>query len=217
MFRAHGESKVKRGVVVFLILEALVVVQVILADRDSFLTVSEMCRRGIVQGLPFVWHFGMWGDVLVVSPLVATVVARYSQGWTPFSIFAATATGCLAAIGMASVYSLSDMPQAHVLYHHTTPAGYVHILYMGLALTVFILMYFNTAQISHSFLLWANVLILIHLLYGTHMVLGATAFFVELPWYNDRPLRSPLGWLTILLLSGGLCWRTLHILRRGRP
>src|SRR5215470_1885509 len=70
-----------------LVLGAMVVAQLWLADRDQFLNVSQMQGRGIARGLPFLWHFAMWTDFWVISPLVALLVGRYWRAWLSPSVF----------------------------------------------------------------------------------------------------------------------------------
>src|SRR5258708_3096199 len=69
------------AIIVFVCLECLVMVQALLAWQSHFFTVSQMRQVGVNQGLPFVWHFGMWGDLLIVSGLAAYVVGSYSVRW----------------------------------------------------------------------------------------------------------------------------------------
>jgi hypothetical protein len=45
-----------------------------------------MLQKGAKSGLPFLGHFGMWGDILLISPLSALIVAYYSKQWTPASL-----------------------------------------------------------------------------------------------------------------------------------
>jgi hypothetical protein len=67
--------------VAFIGLECLVALQAFLAYQDHFFTASQMRQRGVAYGLPFIWHFGMWGDFLVISALAAYLIGRYRVRW----------------------------------------------------------------------------------------------------------------------------------------
>lgn len=203
----------KKGVVAFVSLEFLVLVQALLAHRDHFLTVWEMQSQGISEGLPFVWHLGMWSDFLLISPLVAILIVRYAERWTLSKILSSTVIGLLAAIGMSWVYSLGNIAETHIHIHQLTGAGYVHALYMTATITSFILFYVFTPYPSGRLLLWVSCTLIAHLLLGTHIVLGVINQFVDLSWYPDSPIRSPLGWGTVLVLAAGIFGRTAHALR----
>lgn len=49
------------AIAAFICLEGLVALQAYFAYEDHFFTVAQMQERGVNQGLPFFWHFGMWG------------------------------------------------------------------------------------------------------------------------------------------------------------
>jgi hypothetical protein len=68
------------AVIAFICLEGLVALQAFLAYQDHFFTVAQMRGRGISQGLPFISHFGMWGDFFVISPLAAYVIGWPAPG-----------------------------------------------------------------------------------------------------------------------------------------
>src|SRR6266853_1355972 len=73
---SQREASLLIGLVVLGLLECLVLLQGLLAYRAGFLTVSQMQSVGIQHGLPFLWHFAMWGDLLLMSPLCAYLVGH---------------------------------------------------------------------------------------------------------------------------------------------
>jgi hypothetical protein len=206
-------KNIKQGIVVFLILEGLVAFQVLLTYRDSFFTVSEMQQKGIDRGLPLVWNFGMWGDLFIVSPLAAIIIASYWKCWRPGQIQISTVLGILATITMVSIYSFSNTPEAHMYDRRLTPAGYVHLVYTTLAVTVFFLLFFHTRRPSAAILISSSILLWLHAFIGTHMTLGILSCIVELPWYPDQPLKDPIQWTILAFLAVGLWWRTTVIRR----
>ena len=198
----------RKGIAIFVALEGLVAMQALLAHRDGFVTVAQMQQKGTVHGLPLVWHFGIWGDVFVISPLVAVIGAKYGQQWTMRQILTAALVSLLTTMCMGWIYTFSNTPEAHMQNHEVTGAGLVHLLYMAAAMTVLFLLYFCTAEPSKSFLKITSLLLIVHLLFGTHLILGVIDYFAELSWYPDKPLKSPIGWTTLSVLAVGLWWRT---------
>jgi hypothetical protein len=196
------------AIVAFVFLESLVAVQALLAYRDHFLTVAQMRHQSIAQGLPFIWHFGMWGDALVVSGLAAYVVGRYLHQWRArTTMLFSLALGFASAAFFSWTYTLSGMPEAHVQSHRLTAVGVEHFFYMGIALAVFIQFCFFTTNISTQLLGAVSFLLLVHVFVGTHMVLGILNIVYPQAWYPAQPLRSIPGWTIVVSLALGLIWR----------
>jgi hypothetical protein len=202
-----GRPRFRLGVVVLVFLEALVLAQALFAYQDGFLNASQMLQNGTKSGLPFSWHFGMWGDIVLISPMSALIVAYYSKQWTPASLVLSGLLGLAVSIVMHWVYTFSAMPEAHVQAHQLTRAGMVHLIYMAFALTIFIQLFLFTPHITARALRWISVLVFMHVLAGTHIVLGILALLTPLEWYGGRPLQSIMGGLIIGLLAAGLLWR----------
>lgn len=202
-----GRPRLRLGIVTFLGLEALVLAQALFAYQGGFLTASQMQLKGVASGLPFLWHFGMWGDALVVSLLSALVVAYYSKQWTPASVALSGVVGLAVSGVMHWMYSLAAMPEAHIHAHQLTQAGMAHLIYMALVLTIFLQFFLFTPHLTARTLGVVSALVFIHVLAGTHIALGVLALLTPLEWYPGRPLESVIGWLIIALLAVGLLWR----------
>lgn len=202
-------APVHKGVAAFIFLEVLVLSQAWLAYRNNFLTVSEMQEGGVDLGLPFIWHFGMWGDAFVISPLVAYFVGRYSSRWRLHWTLASLALGIAVAVIMGWSYTLPNVQEAHVENHRLTAAGVLHLVYMAVALAGFLLFFLFTNDVSRRLLRIASVLVVIHVLAGTHMALGLLHLVIPLDWYPAHPLESIVGWIIIAAVSFGLIWRNV--------
>src|SRR5690349_18772189 len=113
----------------FLFLDSLILAQGVLAYRNQFLTVSQLIGNHITQGLPFIWHFGMWGDFFIVSPLAAYLMGRYATSWKTRGSVPALAIGLSFAALFSWLYTMSAMAETHVQNHHLTAAGVVHLFY----------------------------------------------------------------------------------------
>jgi hypothetical protein len=196
------------AVISFFILDGLVIAQALLAHQDRFFTVAEMQSRGIREGLPFIWHFGMWGDLLVISGLSAYLICRYGRTWKPHLVCASLAAGLLAAALMSWWYTYSNVPETHVQNGSLTWAGYVHAVYMGLAIAVFTQALLFTESISSKVIRVVCAVLFIHVLFGTHMILGAIKLIHPLPWYPVQPLDSEFGRRTVAIVGVALAVRS---------
>ena len=195
---------------VFIALESLVLIQAILAFRNHFLTVNQM-QDVHMNGLPFLWHFGMWGDFFIVSPVVAYLVRHHLYQWRWRSVMFSFTVGSISAILLGWLYTLSAIPEAHMLNHHLTAAGVIHLLYMTISVTIFLEYLLFTSHVSASELKVVSSLVIFHVLLGTHMALGILQLFMVLDWYPGEPLKSSIGYLTILTITTALLLRNLDL------
>lgn len=193
-------------------LNLLVLAQGVFAYRADFLTASQMRAAGVSEGMPFIWHFGMWGDFFVVSPLASYLVGRHAHLWSIRRILFSFAIAFAASGFMHWTYTLGSMPGAHVQNHQLTIAGWLHLFYMGLAICVFVMFLLFTPRVSTKVLAVASILLVVHVFAGTHMVLGIFTTLSPQDWYPYRPLRSPSGWLIAAGIGIVLLWRNLKAL-----
>jgi hypothetical protein len=196
--------------ITFFLFESLVALQGWLAQRDNFLTVPQMQESGVNSGLPFIHHFGMWGDLFIISPLAAYIVGRFLKSWRRIRWIAASlTTGFVVSGYMHWTYLSANFPEAHVQNHQLTPVGWVHLLYMGSALAVFTQFFLFTTNIPRALLRITSVLLVVHVFLGTHMVLGLFDLIHPIGWYPAQPLRSFEGWAVIGVVTTILFWRNV--------
>ena len=184
--------------------------QVLCANNDSFLTVQQMQARGFKNGLPLMWHAGIWGDFVILTPLLAYIVARYADQWYRADIIISLAIGIVAIIGFGFMWingAKHGLPEAHTHGGHMTGAGFFHAIYFVVAIAVILLVFFHT-EISQKAASVIAVILGIHVVYGTHIMLG----LIAPPWYPDRPQSNPVTWAIVLVSWGLLAWRcfTIH-------
>ena len=199
---------------VFILLTLLVLAQFFLAYRDDFLSVTQMRSRGTNQGLPLVWHFAIWSDLVLISPLAGYLVHRYREVWRLHWIVTAFVMSLCVAILLHYLYTRTSMPEAHTRDHELTAAGYVHLVYMTIAFCVFLQFLLFTPNVSHGILAAVSVLLLLHVFVGTHMVLGIFNLYFPQDWYPGQPLKSFIGWLMLACLAAGLLWRDYYEIDR---
>ncbi len=199
------------GWFVFIFLESIVLAQAVLSYKDHFLTVYQMQKVHVIHGLPFLWHFGMWGDFFIISPIVAYLVRHYFDQWRFRSLLLSLTLGCISAILLGWLYTLSTIPEAHMQNHHLTAAGVVHLLYMSVAVSIFLEFFLFTPSVSSTVLKVVSSLVVFHVFLGTHMALGILKSIISLDWYPGEPLKSIVGYLTIISIGTTLFWRNLQV------
>jgi hypothetical protein len=149
----------------------------------------------------------MWGDSFIISPLLGVIVAWYDTRWSFSQIIFALSVGITMSGVMHILYLHSDTPQAHIRNGRLTPAGWGHAWYMAFALSIFVLFYFFTPQPNPVFLYTTSLLILFHVMLGTHVVLA----IIAPRWYPDQPLKDIATWLTLGGSAATILWRMLSI------
>ncbi len=202
--------QVSKGWVVFLMLQALVLVQVPLAWADGFLTVSDMQQRGYPAGLPLVWHFGVWGDLLLISPLTACVIARYVSQWSVLQICIVILVSISITAFLGWFYTTGSLPGSHAHDHQTTLAGLAHLIYMAGVVTVFGLFYLCT-RASVQAALCVTLLVVAHVFCGAQLAIGLLKRFIHLPWYPHQPLHDPTAWGQFIAVVMFCAWCSWHM------
>lgn len=173
------------------------------AYRNGFLTVGQMEEQNIWKGLPFVWHFGMWGDFLIMTPLLAIVIGGFHKQWGSLQIIAALIVSFVATFQMHELWKKDLMQQAHIRYGQLTPAGWINVLYMTMALAIILLFFFATT-VSPKVMLWVSAVLTVYLLFGTHIVLG----LIGPRWFPQRPQEQLVSWLSVILPAAAMFGRT---------
>ncbi len=101
--------------------------------------------------LPFSYHFGMWSDLLFLTPIFSFSVFLYSQEWSLRKVLVYGGIGSILNIFLHIVYKQTPVPDSLVWKKGITRAGRVHFVYTGLILTVILLLLFATEYISFGF------------------------------------------------------------------
>lgn len=195
---------------VLVVLEGMVVSQAWCAWRSGILTPRQMLTW-TREGLPFIAHGGMWGDMLIISPLAAYMIAMHSERWSVLQIIIPLAVGFLGSWLMHQAYNKGiRWPEAHLDLGRNalSEAGRWHLVYMALALAV-ILLYYSYAPYT-SAMWWVTCLLVVHLALGNHIVLN----LVGPNWYPGRHLspqlfRDAMGWMSVVGAGMALCAMTM--------
>lgn len=176
--------------------EGLIALQGWLAWGEGFLTPRQLQLMRGTKGLPFLAHGGMWGDALIISPLVALIVAYYGTKWSPVEVTVAMLVGLVSSFAMHETYRKIPWPEAHVRHGYLTDAGWAHLVYMAAAFAVILLYFFHA---PYTPWMWAvSALLIVHVTVGTHVVLG----LLRPAWYPGRPLENAGTWSAVSGTAG---------------
>ncbi|MDE1919210.1 MAG: hypothetical protein KGH56_00770 [Patescibacteria group bacterium] len=177
------------------VLEAMVVLQGLLAYRDGFFFPSQMLER-TKAGLSFIEHAGMWADLIVLSPLLAIIVAYRGEEWSLADIMIAGVFGLAVSVGMHEQYKQIPWPEAHVQNGGLTLVGWIHVVYMAVAVGKLGL-YFLSGEYT-SYMWWVSLVVVGIVFVGNHMLFGSN----PPEHYPGRPIENVGGWLAIAGTAG---------------
>ncbi len=175
----------------------LVVWQGLLSYRRGFLTRAQVEARGSWPALPFFWHGGMWGDLLLVGPAVA-IIATYAAQWSWPWILGAALFGLTASITRHREYFRKESRSCHFDGRRLTAAGWIHFFYMAAVFAVALLFYLATSSVSVSNARWVTGLFVAHFFLAVF----------EPSWYLRRKISKDdwqLFEVFLILLVAGYC------------
>ncbi|MCC7500706.1 hypothetical protein IT396_02790 [Candidatus Nomurabacteria bacterium] len=173
---------------------ALIVLMVYSAHQDSWLTVRQMKMMGDAQGLPLIWHMGIWSEALFITPLLGFITWRYGVQWGPGYWILASIAGCTISIGMHMTYVHDKIQGALGGNGHITVATVLHGIYMAAALAILFLFFFATRGVESKHAIPIMWFLMLHVIIGTHTVLKiwAPKWFPSMPAV-DQPTAFVWG------------------------
>lgn len=186
------------GLIIGILAQSLVLLGAWIAHKDGFFSVDEMRKRGIQHGLPFAGHAGMWGDAIAISPILGIATAGYCTQWSIGNILLSALVAFAASAALHFfVYVKGTLPGTHAEGGKLTRSGWVHLVYMGYAFTILILLYFFTKNVDHVFLVLVSIILPVHIWFGSLMNLD----LMKQDWFPEKPLKSPFGWMSVAIVA----------------
>jgi len=168
------------------------------ASGNHMLNVYQMQTfRKIREGLPFLMHGGVWGDVVIISGLMGCIVGFFWDTWAWWQIAIFLALGFAGSYGMHLTYLAAPWPEAHVEGGHLTDVGDIHLGYMAVAFAVLLLYYVRPVEPWEiKYMTLVSVLLVSHVVIGTHVPLGLAKLCApeRFAWYPGTPLTSSGTW-----------------------
>lgn len=182
----------------------------LIAYKSSMLTPSQMLRKhpDYLRGLPFIAHGGMWGDLILITPLVMYIVANFVDQWTILQWLLMYVIGSLISLVMHVMYVQTPFPDSLAWKGGLSGAGVLHVVYMALMLSFVGMFYFYTTGASHDMVAVVSVVLAMHVAVGNHIVLGAFNRILHFSWCPEF-IAKPDPWVTIgavCAILGALAW-----------
>ncbi len=175
----------------------LMLVQAVLSYLDGFLTKNqvEAHHHYTIPSLPFVAHGQMWTDLLLVTPIISYLVADYSNQWPSLFIFIALVLGFFVSIILHRVYSKEskEKPGCHARDGKLTLAGYAHLVYMALVISI-LLLFFSVSEVKLNTLFLVAVVMIAHAMFG----------ILQIPLYLGRKIWTTTNVVSILFIAFGV-------------
>ncbi len=150
--------------------EALVALQGLVSWNDEYFSAPQMQREGH-RGYSFLQHGGMWADFFLITPLTAWLVGKYNFAHTPTValIFAAALVLWEALAVFVFVPAGEIVPEAHTRGGHITAAGWILILYAGIATGIIAMVYlpgYTMPAVSNADIIIVSVVLVPWLILG---------------------------------------------------
>lgn len=169
-----------------------------LAYRNGMLTPKQMSAKyPDWRGLPFIAHGGMLGDIFIISPLAGIIVGTYGSSWTLVQIVTMFAITMALSGVMHWTYVQTPFPDSLAWKGDgITAAGWLHVIYMGVAFAIIGLLYLCTPSPNPPLVLLAGLLLCVHVVIGTHILLGVFNELEPIEWCPNF-LAPPTGYVVL--------------------
>lgn len=141
-------------------------------------------------------HLGIWGDIVLVSPLNAFVYTEFRHLWNSPEIFWSGVASFVLTAGMVNMWreSSRSLNEAFGINGKLTVAGWIHGIYMWQSLVLIFLFYFGTDhQATKSYALVVSVTLAVHVALGTFGPDKVTRGFIQ----NRSKQVVGVAWLLI--------------------
>ncbi len=186
----------------FVLLEVAIIAQGVCAWKTKFFTRNQGKKYGTASEkfLPFVEHGGMYGDFIIVSPMIAWIIVSFATLWHLEAIILVGIGVTLVGLIPVLLWAKESVKEPAVWNKggKVSLAGWIHLVYMSVATTVFVLFYFFTPIELISSLAAKNISVLLIV----HVLLG----FGQTEYVTQKRIRLRAGLtvfvLWILILAG---------------
>lgn len=191
-------------------LMVLVQLQINAANSDQFLTVEQLLKRGI-RALSWDRHYAMPLDFCIIPGAVALSIFLCSKQWT-WTDMGIAAVISIAVIAFCVYVLWIGGTEAHVHDRRPTHAGLFHGLYAAIAIWAIMMVLCFTSKPEPVLLLVLCIVVPAFFFVGTHMFLGLINFDGAASNFPGNPLKDPVGWSVLILMTGLVWWRTYMLI-----
>jgi hypothetical protein len=146
---------------------------VLAAYSDGMFSVTQMQNKGFQKGIPLEGHWAMmWAD-LILPILLFYLIGKYSEDWS----FIKIGVLLMAGMGLSHVLHLTyikagmQFPEAPTYGGELKAAGWLHLLYMGIAFGVIALFYIASIKPTPFDVSLTTAWLIVHVIIGVHVPL----------------------------------------------
>ena len=196
---------------VYLAFVSLWALWLMFAAADKMFTVAQMQSKGeaFARGIPLTGHWAMLYLDFVLPVLLAILVYKYGAEWSLTKILVLLGVGLVLSFVMHLTYidAGKAFPEAPTYGGRLTAAGWLHLLYMGLAFAIIGLFYLGSPS---KFDVWlTTVWLVVHVIVGVHVPLKLLKP-VWFPYHGiwDAGTLAPIFGSAAILV--GLSWWALR-------
>lgn len=198
------------SLVVMVVLMWLVKLQINAAHADRYLTVEQLVAAG-KKALSWDRHYAMPIDYSIFPGLAALCIFLCAQQWTLGHGFWAGVISWGAILFCLFVLWIGGT-EAHVHDGKPTLAGYYHGVYAAILVWVMIMTLVFTPKPPPVLLLMLCIAVPAFFFVGTHMFLGMVNAEGAATTYPNHPLKDPVGWTVIVVVTGIVWWRSYMLI-----
>ena len=184
----------------------LIIIQGVTSYYDGYLYQTQMNSLGI-YGWAFVEHSGMWADFIIVSPVVAFIMSRYSLPY-----FSKRGLIMLVFTTVLIVFAGYQYQQMSFVAHgadihdgYVTVAGWIHSLYAIVTMWVIGLFFISPFDVKTRM----NHLVVIASLLTIWAILGVVKFNPEWMWSKVSIIQVAVEICLIWTVTGARIWLQL--------
>lgn len=188
------------GILAFFVSMAWIFSEASFARRDRLLTLSQMKKKypSYRTDLPFIWHFGMWSDLFLISPLIGFLIAYFSVQWSSSGIITLSFIALLLSGLFHFIFAFSPFPDSLVWRQRISRAGWLHIIYTTAILTIIGLLFFSTEEVSFEVVAATAAIVALHTTLASKVFLGIiNKYFLKYRWLPTL-LKKPDQWLSLI-------------------
>lgn len=186
--------------------------------RDCMFTPAQLRKKYPGRrGLPFICHGGMWGDLVLITPLLGVIVNACAHAWTAGRVLFMGAVGLLLSAVMHMFYLEIPFPDSLAWKEGLlSRAGWFHYFFMAGVFGIVGLLYVPESEASVALLLEALAVLTVHVILANHIPLGCLVEVFRWTWCPDF-LASREPWITSIaaLVALGVLTSYSYSLRLG--
>jgi len=201
----------------YVVLQSFWAAGAVAAYFGGMLTVGQMQKSGFKAGMPYLYHFGVWNDFVVVHLWVATVFAMFGAAW--MSVLGIWMIPLIAGVALLSTLANQTWVQGPATQAHghdgdLSLVGYLHIPQMAIIVFAIFMtaLWIVKGEVPRYFAAGSVCLVLAHACMGDHWPLRLFSPTWASPWWQYNTMTPVWAAGYAVLMAAALLFFVLHFL-----